>query len=141
MKLNNPKKGNKKERYQLLLPNKKDMNRRLRMPGCQNVHPTSTILHFFARGAPKIPQANVCNGKSHPNLTMNIHNSSGYSRGTAQIPQANTINDKSRPNLITNIHNSSGYAKGTAQIPQANAISDMSHPNSTTNIRNSSGYV
>ncbi len=69
---------------------------------------------------------------SHPNLTTNFHNSSGYARGAAQIPQANAINDKSCPNLTMNIHSSSGYPGGTAQIPQANDINDKSHPYLTT---------
>ncbi len=34
---------------------------------------------------------------SHPNLTTNIHNSSGYAGGAAQIPQANAINDSLVP--------------------------------------------
>jgi hypothetical protein len=52
---------------------------------------------------------NAINDKSRPNLTTNIHDSSGYAWGAAQIPYVNTINGKSCPNLNTNIHNSSGY--------------------------------
>jgi hypothetical protein len=58
---------------------------------------------------------NTINDKSHPTLTINIHNSSGYAGGAAQIQHVNAINGKSHPNLTTNIHDSSGYAGGTCE--------------------------
>ena len=67
------------------------------------------------------------NDKSRPNLTTNIHNSSGYAGGAAQIPWTHDVNDKSRPNSTMNIQNSSGLAKGAAQIQLANTINDRSH--------------
>ena len=76
----------------------------------------------YAGGAVQIPHVNAINGKSRPNSTTNIHDSSGYAGGAAQIPHVNTINDKSRPNSTTNIHDSSGYAGGAAQIPHVNSI-------------------
>jgi len=76
------------------------------------------------RGFAQSPQVNAIIDKSCPNLTMSIHDSSGYAGGAAQIPQANTINDKSHPSSTTNIHDSSGYAGGAARIPQVNAIND-----------------
>ena len=79
--------------------------------------------------------------KSRPNLTTNIHNSSGYAGGAAQISQANAINDNSHPNLAINIRNSSGYAGGAAQISHENTTDNKSCPNLTANIHNSSGYA
>jgi hypothetical protein len=58
---------------------------------------------------------NPINGKSRPNSTTNIHNSSGYAWGAAQIPHVNTINDKSCPNSTTNIHDSSGTPEAALQ--------------------------
>ncbi len=81
--------------------------------GVEDALPSST------GGFAQSPQVNAINDKSSLNLTMSIHNSSGYAGGTAQIPQANKINNKSCPNLTTNIHHPSSYARGAAQIPQA----------------------
>jgi len=75
-------------------------------------------------GFAQSPQVNAMNDKSCPNLTMSIHDSSGYAGGAAHIPQANTINDKSHPKSTTNIHDSSGYAGGAAQSPKVNTIND-----------------
>jgi len=68
-------------------------------------------------GFAQSPQVNTINEKSCPNLTMSIHDSSGYAGGAAQIPQPNAINDKSHPNSTTNIHDLSGYTGDAAQIP------------------------
>ena len=52
-------------------------------------------LPSLTGGFAQSPQVNAINDKSCPNLTMSIHDSSGYAGGAAQIPQANAINDKS----------------------------------------------
>jgi ATP-dependent protease ClpP protease subunit len=42
-------------------------------------------LSGYAKGAAQIPQSIDINDKSHPNSTMNIHDSSGCAGGAAQI--------------------------------------------------------
>ena len=61
-------------------------------------HKHSLFFRLHRRHCPN-SIGKLINGKSCPNLTTNIHNSSGYTGGAAQSPLANTINDRSHPTI------------------------------------------
>ena len=103
---------------------------------------------------------------SRPNLTTNIHNSSGHAEGAARIQLADAINDRSHstillvlPEALPKFHSQTQLMTSLVPIrprtirihrvtPEAlpkfhhvNAINDTSRSNSSTNIHDSAGYA